>query len=52
MHKLSILRDIVRYFAAGRRLWLLPAVLAILALGVLTLLTSHAVVAPFIYTLF
>ncbi len=52
MGRIAVVREIIGYFAAGRRLWLLPVVFAILALGALILLTSNAVVAPFIYTLF
>jgi hypothetical protein len=35
-----------------RKLWLLPVVLLMLALGALLVLTESSVVAPFIYSLF
>jgi hypothetical protein len=40
------------YMRQRRKLWLLPVVLLLIALGALIVLTENSVVAPFIYSLF
>ncbi len=39
-------------FMAGKRLWLVPLLLGLLALAVLVSLAQATHIAPFIYTLF
>jgi len=46
------LREILRYFFAKKRRWLLPIVMFLLALGALLVAGANSVFAPFIYTLF
>lgn len=52
MGKLQIVKEVIAYFSQNKRYWLLPVVLFLLILGGLVVLSSNAVVAPFIYTLF
>ena len=52
MYLLKVLREIVSYFAARKRRWLLPIVLFLVILGMLIVASATSVFAPFIYTLF
>jgi hypothetical protein len=48
----GFLLEMWAFMKERRKLWLLPLVLLMLALGVLLVLTESSVVAPFIYSLF
>ena len=48
----QFLGEIWRFLKMRKKLWLLPLILAMLALGGLLVLAQGSVVAPFIYTLF
>jgi hypothetical protein len=50
-HRPSILREFIGFLRENKKWWLLPLVVALLALGGLVFLGGTAV-APFIYTLF
>lgn len=49
---MSLLAELWQFLKVRKKLWLLPIVLIMLALGGLLLLAQGSVVAPFIYTLF
>jgi uncharacterized protein DUF5989 len=49
---MDFLRDILGFFGARKKYWLLPLVVVLLAFGVLIAFTSGSAIAPFIYTLF
>jgi len=49
---MEFLRDLIGFFAARKKYWLLPLVVLLLTFGVLLTLTSGSALAPFIYTLF
>jgi hypothetical protein len=49
---MEFLQDLVGFFKARKKFWLLPIVVVLLAFGVLIVLTSGSAIAPFIYTLF
>lgn len=49
---LSIPLELLRFFWARKLWWLVPVVIALLLVGVLTIVASSSPVAPFIYTLF
>ncbi len=44
--------DLIRYFMAHRKYWLLPMFFIFLIFGALIFLSSQAAIAPFVYTLF
>lgn len=44
--------DIWGFLKVRKKFWLLPLIVALLALGALVVFTSGSAVAPFIYTLF
>lgn len=44
--------ELCAFFAANKKLWLLPVALAMLALGALLVLAQTSSLAPLIYTLF
>ncbi len=48
----KVLREILGYFTAKKRRWLLPIVLFLFILGALIVVSATSVFAPFIYTLF
>ena len=48
----EIYKEILHYFAACKRRWLLPVVVFLFILSALMIASSNAVLAPFIYTLF
>ncbi len=50
--RLGIAGELVQFFLANKRWWLLPMVLLLLAFGVLLILAQSSAIAPFIYTLF
>jgi hypothetical protein len=47
----SIIREFILFMGANKKWWLLPLIVALLALGGLVFLGGTAV-APFVYTLF
>ena len=49
---MDFLRDLVGFFGARKKYWLVPIIIVLLAFGVLIVLTSGSAIAPFIYTLF
>jgi hypothetical protein len=49
---MDFLRDLIGFFGARKKYWLIPIVLVLLAFGLLIVLTSGSAIAPFIYTLF
>jgi hypothetical protein len=49
---MDFIRDIIGFFGARKKFWLVPIVVILLAFGVLIVLTSGSAIAPFIYTLF
>lgn len=49
---MEFLRDLIGFFAARKKFWLIPIVFVLLAFGLLIVLTSGSAIAPFIYTLF
>ena len=49
---LSVIRDLLKYVTASRKLWLLPIILGLVALGGLLVLGQSAAVAPFLYAIF
>jgi uncharacterized protein DUF5989 len=48
----EFLIELWAFMKQRRKLWLLPVVLLLLALGALIVLTESSVIAPFIYSLF
>jgi hypothetical protein len=50
--KFTLAAEAWEFLSAGRKLWLLPLVLAMLLLGGLLAFAQTSVLAPFIYTLF
>ncbi|HKC57193.1 MAG TPA: DUF5989 family protein [Vicinamibacterales bacterium] len=49
---MDFLKDLLGFFGARKKFWLLPLVVVLLGFGVLVVLTSGSAIAPFIYTLF
>ena len=49
---MTFLHDLVGFFLARKKFWLIPIVAVLLGFGVLIVLTSGSAIAPFIYTLF
>lgn len=49
---MSLLREIVQFLRARRKLWLLPILFVMVVLGGLVVLSQGSAVAPFIYTIF
>jgi hypothetical protein len=49
---MHIIKELISYFFARKKFWLLPIVLMMLMLGFLIITMQGSVVAPFIYTLF
>jgi hypothetical protein len=47
----GLVREIIGFLRHSRKWWLLPVLLALVALGIFVILAETAV-APFIYTLF
>ena len=50
--RFEIAGELVAFFAANKRWWMLPIVIVMLLLGVLIVLAQTSAIAPFIYTLF
>jgi len=49
---MDFLSELFQFFKSRRKIWLLPIVLIMVALGGLLILAQGSVLAPFIYTLF
>lgn len=49
---MGFLKDLIGFFGARKKYWLLPIVIVLLGFGILIVLTSGSAIAPFIYTLF
>jgi len=49
---MSFFGELFTFLRKRKKLWLLPIIAILLILGVLIVLTSSSVVAPFIYTIF
>jgi hypothetical protein len=52
MRSLRLAREVVELYRTDKKLWLVPLVLAMLALGGLIVFAQSSALAPFIYTLF
>jgi hypothetical protein len=50
--RVGIAGELLTFFVANKRWWMLPMIIVILLMGVLILLAESSVIAPFIYTLF
>jgi hypothetical protein len=48
----SFIRELWQFLRVRKKLWLLPVVLMLVAIGGLLVLAQGSIVAPFIYTLF
>jgi hypothetical protein len=49
---MEFLKDLWGFLNQRKKLWLLPAILVLLAFGTVIVLTGGTAIAPFIYTLF
>ena len=49
---MDFLSELFQFFKSRRKVWLLPVVLIMVALGGLLILAQGSVLAPFLYTLF
>ncbi len=49
---MDFLKDLIGFFGARKKFWLVPLVLVLLVFGALIVLTGGSAIAPFIYTLF
>jgi hypothetical protein len=49
---MRLLRDLLRFAAARKKLWLFPIIVVLLLLGLLIVLTQVVAISPFVYTLF
>jgi Family of unknown function (DUF5989) len=50
--RFGIAGELVGFFIANKRIWIVPLMVLLLLLGVLIALAQSSVIAPFIYTLF
>jgi hypothetical protein len=48
----DFIKELWAFLRSRKKLWLLPVILVMVALGGLLLLANGSVLAPFIYTLF
>lgn len=49
---MTILKELWAYLRAHKKLWLLPIVLILVALGTLVAVVQGSALAPFIYSIF
>ena len=49
---MSFLKELWAFLKVRKKLWLLPILLVMGALGILVFVGNNAAVAPFVYTLF
>ena len=52
MARSSLVAELWAFMRARKKLWLLPLVVALVAVGVLIALAQGSALAPFIYTVF
>jgi Family of unknown function (DUF5989) len=52
MSRVAVLKELWFFLRKRKRLWLLPIVMIIMALGLILIFAQSSAVAPFIYTLF
>ena len=52
VRRFGIAGELLSFFAAHKRWWLLPMVVVLFLLGAFILLAQSSAIAPFIYTLF
>jgi hypothetical protein len=50
--RFGIAGELLAFFLANKRFWLVPMILVLLLFGVLIILAQSSAIAPFIYTLF
>jgi len=50
--RFGIARELLGFFWANKRWWMVPMILVLLVFGVLMILAQSSAIAPFIYTLF
>jgi hypothetical protein len=49
---MNLLYELLQFLRARKKLWLLPIILIMLALGGLMVAAKGSILAPFIYTIF
>lgn len=49
---MDVIRELVRFLIARRKVWLWPLFLALILIGGLVVFTHGSAIAPFIYTVF
>lgn len=49
---MAIMRELLRFLLARRKVWLWPVFLALFVIGGLVVFTQGSAIAPFIYTIF
>ena len=49
---MDLLRDLWGFLLARKKFWLVPAIIALLLLGLIIVFSSGSAIAPFIYTIF
>ena len=49
---LKIVREFLGYLTISKKIWLIPLLLLLIAIGALFIITQGSAVAPFIYTIF
>ncbi|RII84022.1 DUF5989 family protein [Neopusillimonas maritima] len=49
---MSLLYELLQFLKARKKLWLLPIILIMLALGGLMVAAKGSILAPFVYTIF
>jgi hypothetical protein len=50
--RLGIAGELLAFFLANKRFWLVPMIIVLLLFGILIVLAQSSAIAPFIYTLF
>lgn len=49
---LSLLKQLIKFARVNKKLWIVPAVLVLLAIGAMIVIVQSSAIAPFIYALF
>ena len=49
---LELLKDLLKFFGARKKYWLIPIVIVLIMLGVVLIFGGGSALAPFIYTIF
>jgi hypothetical protein len=52
MSTVGLFKELWAFMRVNKKLWLLPAIVVLLLLGMLLVLSQGSVLAPFIYTIF